>query len=312
MASYITIDSGTTNTRITLVCDGVITDTLKFGVDTLEPTARKAFLSKQIKIGIDDILERNKISPQKISRIIASGMITSEIGLIEIEHLNTPCGIYELARNLYETVIEEISEIPFVFIRGVKCVSKEHIDMMRGEETEIYGMVSTPNENSLYVLPGSHSKLIFIDKDNRISHFSTELTGEMINAIANNTILKGIIKLDQSAENAEYLQKGYLFCKENGMNAALFKVRSLKKFSDISDNEALSFFMGIMLTPEIENIIKSKARKIIIGGKNQLKNPTAVLLKLNSKKEIEKITEEAATNATVYGAVRIYEKSLNI
>lgn len=312
MATYITVDSGTTNTRISLIIDGAIADTLKFGVSVSGNETRKERLLKQLKNGISDILERNQKSTKDISRILASGMITSEIGLIELEHICAPCGINELAENVYETTIKEISEIPFVFIRGVKYLSGEHVDMMRGEETEIYGISDNPNESTLYVLPGSHSKLIYVDNNNRIAEFSTELTGEMINAIANNTILSSIVDLNQSAEDTEYLQKGYLYAKEHGINAALFKVRSLNKFSNVNSVQTLSFFMGIILSCEIENIIKSPAEKVVIGGKNQLKEPTAILLKINSTKKIEKVSEEIAGNATVYGAVRIYESSLNM
>lgn len=312
MATYITVDSGTTNTRITLVTDGVIVDTLKFSVSVSENETRKECLSRLLKRGIAEILEKNQKSAKDVSRILASGMITSEIGIIELEHINSPCGIDELAKNIYETTIDEISEIPFVFIRGVKYVFGNYIDMMRGEETEIYGVTKNSTESTLYVLPGSHSKLIHIDKNNRIAKFSTELTGEMINVLASHTILSSVIDLSQSAEDAEYLQKGYLASKEYGLNAALFKVRSLSKFSKASNIQILSFFIGIVLYPEIENIIKSSAKKVVIGGKSQLKEPTALLLKMNSSKQIEKVSNEIATNATVFGAVKIYERYLNM
>jgi 2-dehydro-3-deoxygalactonokinase len=308
MASYITVDSGTTNTRVSLVIDGIKLDTLKFGVEPKENESRKDCLTRLLRTAISNILEKNKMQETQISRIIASGMITSEIGLIELEHVKAPCGVKELSENLYEITIEEISKIPFVFIRGVKYISDDNVDMMRGEETEIYGI--NPKANTLYVLPGSHSKLVLMDNENRISHFSTCLTGEMIGAIANNTILKGCIDLSKSATDQEFLQKGYLFAKENGINSALFKVRSLKKFSRTDDNQTLSFFMGVMLACEIDNIVKSLAQRVVIGGKNQLKDPTAFLLKQNSDKEILTVSEEEASNATVIGAIMIYENSL--
>lgn len=310
MASYITVDSGTTNTRISLVADGVILDTLKFSVSASEGEMRRERLSGQLKSGIADILERNGRAAKDISRIIACGMITSEIGLIELEHIKAPCGIRELAENIYEATMREISDIPFVFIRGIKYMSGEHIDMMRGEETEIYGISEKPRENCLYVLPGSHSKLIYVDRDHRISEFSTELTGEMIHAIANHTILSSAVDLSQSAEDPVYLQKGYLYAGEHGMNAALFQVRPLKRHAHISDAQAFSFFIGAVLAPEIDNIIKSPAERVVIGGKPQLREPTSMLLRMNCAKQTETVPEQVAEHATVYGAVRIYEASV--
>jgi 2-keto-3-deoxy-galactonokinase len=95
------------------------------------------------------------------------------------------------------------------------------------------------------------------------------------------------------------------------MNAALFNVRSLKKFSNTDDNETLSFFMGVMMAPEIDNIINSTAQSIAICGKNQLKQPIAALLSMNCQKQIEIIPDDVTENATAYGAVRVYEASLN-
>jgi 2-dehydro-3-deoxygalactonokinase len=206
--------------------------------------------------------------------------------------------------------MNEISNIPFVFIRGVKDISEDYVDMMRGEETEIYGISELPEKNSMYIMPGSHSKLIHIDGDNRISHFSTALTGEMISAIACNTILKSVIDLNQSAKDTAYLQKGYLFSKEHGISEALFKVRSLKMFLNCNDTEIFSFYIGAILAPEIDSIIKSSATTVFVGGKTELKVPIAELLRLNSTKNIEIISAEIADNATAYGCVRIYEKSL--
>ncbi len=310
MPMYITVDSGTTNTRVSLVNDGVIIDTLKFKPTASDTKSRKEILALRLRDGIKELLERNKKSNQDISRIIACGMITSEIGLIKLDHIDSPCGINELSANLFETVINDICAIPFVFIRGVKCKSGDYIDVMRGEETEIYGICEKPEKNSMYVLPGSHSKLVYIDDESRISSFSTELTGEMIGAIAGNTILKNSISLEQSALDAGYLQKGYLYSSENGMNSALFKVRMLKSFNNCTDAEAFSFFIGSVLAPEINNIINSSANKVIVGGKNELKLPTIMLLKNNSDKLVETVPEKNAELATAYGCVRIYENSL--
>ena len=309
MACYITVDSGTTNTRVSLVADEKIIDAVKFGVEILENETRKEALTRLLKGAVSNILDKNGVSPENVSRIIASGMITSEIGLVELEHLTAPCGVKELSENLYETTFEEISKIPFVFIRGVKYISDDGVDMMRGEEAELYGLEENPCENCLYVLPGSHSKLILTDEEKRISRFSTCLTGEMINAIANNTILKSVIDLKQSANDRGYLQKGYVFAKENGMNAALFKVRTLSRFSSCDATQLFSFFMGVMLADEIENIINSPCQRVVIGGKNQLKEPTSILLKQNSKKTVCALSEETTDNATVYGAIKIYEAS---
>lgn len=178
---------------------------------------------------------------------------------------------------------------------------------MRGEETELIGITDRPEPKCLYVLPGSHSKMIYTDDKGRICDFSTGLSGEMIEAIANNTILKGIVDLNQKECDKKYLQMGYMFAKENGINSALFKVRILKKIFSCNDNQVYSFFIGVVLSPEIESIKKTSAQKVVIGGKKQLKLSISLLLKSNCEKEIICVDDDIAKDAATYGMIKIYE-----
>lgn len=312
MSNYITVDGGTTNTRIILVKSGEIKATAKYNVGISKAIKDKELLVNTVKCGIEDILQKNGMCEKDIECILASGMITSEFGLCELAHLTVPCGIAELAKGMYKTVIESISPIPFVFIRGVKteCTSYENADMMRGEETELMGLCKEIGADSLYILPGSHSKHINTDSLGRITDFSTELTGELISAVASNTILSGIIDLSDSEICPEYLQKGYIYAKENGVNAAFFKVRILKIVFGCEERQIFGFFMGAALSQEIENIIRSTAQKVIIGGKMQLKAPMKQLLEANCDKDIITVADEITDNAAAFGAVRIYEYSL--
>ena len=90
-------------------------------------------------------------------------------------------------------------------------------------------------------------------------------------------------------------------------NAAFFKVRILDKLLGCSKEEVYSFFIGAALAPEIENIINSTAKRIIICGKRELKNPTAVLVGNNSNKVIEVVDDNITEHAAAYGIIRLYE-----
>lgn len=310
MANYLTIDGGTTNTRVNLVLDGMIADSLKLNIGVKMNVDGSEKYKQEIKSGIETLLKNNEISESYIERIICSGMITSELGLCPLEHLVVPCGINELHDGLHEVTFDEISKIPFVFVRGVrtKCDILENSDIMRGEETELIGITDKTEPESLYVLPGSHSKLIYTDDVGRICGFSTELSGELIDAVANNTILKENIDLKQNDFDEEYLQKGYVYARDNGVNAGFFKVRILKTRFSCNDNQLYSFFIGVALSTEIESIIKSAAKKVVIGGKKQLKLPMATLLENNSAKEVVCVSDDIAANAATYGMIKIYER----
>lgn len=312
MSLYITIDGGTTNTRVNLVEDRKIINTLKLNVGARANMDDNTLLKTQIKCAITQILSSNSLTEKDISRILASGMITSEFGLCSLEHILTPAGIDELHDTMHEMVIDEISSIPFVFIRGVKAVSDnfECTDIMRGEETEFIGILENICENCICILPGSHSKIISTDDKKRICNFATMLTGEMTAALSQNTILKDAVDLSVEEINAEYLIKGYDYCKGEGINKALFKTRILKNMFGHKTVDTYSFFMGVILCGEIEQILNSQAEKVIIGGKAQIKNAMAEILKRRTNKEIICLDENTVNNSTSIGAVRIYEKRI--
>ena len=311
MANYIAIDGGTTNTRVHLIISGVVTNTVKLNMGVRINTNGTDKYKAELKKAISVILSSNNLTEKDIKRVICSGMITSDLGLLTLPHLTLPCGIEEIANATEVASFPEITSIPFVFVRGLKTdsTSFENADMMRGEEAELMGLCEKLEENCLYVLPGSHSKLIETDKDGKIVSFSTEMTGELIEAMSSHTILNGSIDLKSSSLDTSFLEKGFLYAKENGVNAAFFKVRTLKVLFGATDSEAYSFFMGIALSGEITNIINSSAKKVVIGGKEVLKKPMAHLLGNFSEKEIICIPDEISNLASAYGAVRIYENS---
>ena len=305
--SYITIDGGTTNTRISLVTDNKVITTLKFGIGARIGIDNSTEYKETIKNGIIEILKKNNLTENEIISIIASGMITSEFGLVNLPHIKTPAGIEELNSNMYKTMLPEISPIQFVFIRGVKtdCESLESADMMRGEETELMGILE--NGESIYILPGSHSKIIHTDKNGKINDFKTMLTGEMIMSISQNTILKDAVDIKNSETNKEYLLKGYNYCSQFGINEALFKVRVLKNLFGENSKNVYSFYLGIILCDEIKSILKASPEKIVIGGKKQIKDAMHTILSSICESKIISLSDNEVDNSSALGAVKIFE-----
>lgn len=309
MRRYLTLDGGTTNTRIRLVSDGEILDTIKVPKGARANMEEKGSLDLAVREAISTLLSRNGLMPKDIYRILASGMVTSEFGLCALPHAVAPVGIRELHETMHEVILSHISEIPFVFVRGVRLSGEtlREADMMRGEEAELVG-IGDGVPNTLYVLPGSHSKLVLTDAEGRISKFSTMLTGEMIYALATSTILKDAVDLSLSDFDEESLIEGYRYASEMGINEALFKVRILKNLFGASAVECYSFFLGTVLCDEIDAIVSSSATRVVIGGRSQIKNATQILLTAKRcDKKIVLLDEEEVERSTTVGMIRIYE-----
>ncbi len=309
MRRYLTLDGGTTNTRIRLVIDGKILDTVKIPKGARANMEEEGSLALYVRDAISALLLRNGLSECDVHRILASGMVTSEFGLCTLPHAVAPVGIQELHESMHEAVFPEISGIPFVFIRGVRLPGENlhGADMMRGEETELIG-IADGAVNTLYVLPGSHSKLILTDAFGRISDFATMLTGEMIYSLASATILADAVDLSLHEIDEEKLCEGYRYAKEYGINEALFKVRILKNLFGATPTACYSFFLGVVLSDEIDAILSSHARRVVIGGKAQIKEATRLLLLAEKcQKEVCLLDESAVECSTTLGMIRIYE-----
>ncbi len=310
MRRYIAIDGGTTNTRVSLVEDGAIIETIRISLGARAGMDDPTALPKALREAISALLCTHGLKEDDIIRILASGMITSEFGLCPLPHLVAPAGLSELHAGMHEVVLSNISPIPFVFIRGVKTVgdSLADTDMMRGEEAELMGLIAPQDPESLYILPGSHSKLIEVDRAGRITRFATMLTGEMIASLSQGTILKDAVDLSIREFDTAYLTDGCRYAVEKGLNEALFKVRILKNLFGRSSVEVYSFFLGAVLSSEIQAIIASPIDRVVIGGKSQIKKATAALLSALSLKEIVTVSDAAVDASSALGVVKVFEE----
>jgi 2-dehydro-3-deoxygalactonokinase len=55
--------------------------------------------------------------------VIAAGMITSNLGLHEVKHIQAPAGLFELASNIQEKRFEDLKDVAFYFIPGVRSAA---------------------------------------------------------------------------------------------------------------------------------------------------------------------------------------------
>lgn len=307
MKRYITIDGGTTNTRIYLVEDGVITDTARINIGFNRPTSRGEAVP-EIRNAIKNMLFKKALCEEDIERIIASGMLTSEFGLYKLDHTVAPAGIAELHNNSREVILEEISSIPFYFVCGVKTVGELLVDinMMRGEETELMGIADSKYGSCIYILPGSHSKIIRTNEKGEIFEFISTLTGEMIAALTKGTILSTCVDLNSKLCD-EGLFEGYDYAYEYGINEALLKTRTLANIMKKDSDYLYSFFMGAILCDEIKAILKMPENKVIISGRAEIKAALSALLRSASDKTVIELDRETIDSSTVRGAIKIYE-----
>jgi 2-dehydro-3-deoxygalactonokinase len=143
-------------------------------------------------------------------------MITSEIGLKEIPHLWAPAGIEELAASVEPVRDPAVFpvEVEVVFIRGIKNPYPpdatyrdiRRIDFMRGEETQVVGLLTHPDLPSppfTAVVLSSHTKYIPVRGDSRIAGSITTLSGQVFEAIRQGTSIGKSVEAPECEEEGD-------------------------------------------------------------------------------------------------------------
>ena len=201
-------------------------------------------------------------------KVIISGMASSSIGMRELPYASLP-----FFANGHALSVEKWQ--PKGFPHEISLISgvKSKDDVMRGEETQLVGLYQLlhPAGNSLFILPGTHSKHIFLEND-AISSFHTFMTGEIFDVLSAHSILNGSIEkgdFDSSALAA--FQKGVLMSVEkSSVLNALFMVRTNALFEKFSKNENYYFLSGLLIGAECNYLTDKKLDQIYICSSGML------------------------------------------
>ncbi|MFB5195932.1 2-dehydro-3-deoxygalactonokinase [Neobacillus sp. KR4-4] len=322
----ITIDTGTTNTRISLWQNkkAVYRSFREVGVRDTAVDGNNLRLKAGIKAGIEEVLLKNNLHLYDVTNILATGMITSNVGIFEVPHLNAPVGVKELADGMIPHYLSDIVEKEIWFVPGVKNhVSEvtidncEAMDIMRGEEVEAVALISRLKIKgpAVIVLPGSHSKYVAINEDNKITGCLTSLAGELLSVITNHTIIANALEKSFAKElNREMIIQGYKNNQQYGLSRLSFSVRILDQFTNLSINEKANFLLGAVLSDELKAVKNSKALSlkqdshIVIAGKDILKQAYEVIF--NEDAYFHKITaidNKELDDLAGYGAICLSE-----
>lgn len=302
MKKYVfTVDTGTTNTRVILWDENrnaLGEEKREAGVRNTAIDGNNGRLKAAVKSCLDTLLEAHGLNYSQVKGIIASGMITSNVGLVEIPHLAAPVSIDDLAAGIRDVLLEDICPIPISFIPGVKNAEGDQVDLgnfeamdiMRGEEVESVAMLSRLKEGVPYllVLPGSHTKFVSVDEAGNITGCLTSITGELLNSITNDTIIADAVGrrfVSMETYDPEMLLLGFKTAKRCGIGRACFSARILNQFVTKDTGKLANYILGACLQSDVAAIQNSSALKAgpdtiaIVGGKDPLRRAIADILR---------------------------------
>jgi len=321
--NLIVIDSGTTNSRVRLTDGNAVMATVSrpVGAKDVAITGSTAVLEQALRECIEQLLTESGTPLQDIEAIVASGMITSNMGLLEIPHLNAPAGLDDVASGIVSRVFANIVDRPILFIPGVKTgftadgdlASK---DMMRGEEAEIFGYLahgsSAHDEPILFMHYGSHHKGILLE-NGKINNCATSITGELMMTIVQHTILKSSLLAPQDMEiHHDYVRQGLQVAQTMGFGRALFSSRVLQTMEREDKQRTSSFFLGVLLSLDLAMLaqwIREDTLRIVLYGKELFPSICQPILQQQYPHlEVDVIPEAQSDLLSAKGAVMIYEQ----
>lgn len=325
----IAVDSGTTNCRVKFLQDGKVLrmERSSVGIKDVAASGNSKILEDTIRERIEAGLQAMGLTFSDVEYVVGSGMITSNLGLLEIPHLTAPADYKVFAKALRQLDFPWLQGVPFYLIPGMKndtAKTLDHladIDVMRGEEVETFGAIEglPLEEETLVVLPGSHTKFVMVDAKGQMTGCITTMLGELFSALVECTILKDALPegLIESVD-ADFVRRGVAYQGDYGLSNAAFATRLLQIQLDTTPNQRANFIGGALVADDInpkitEDLKKGRWRKVVVGGASPLRELFVLALKEKGLEEEQLlILQDAVTkHAPAMGAVKIVDHYLS-
>jgi len=232
----IAVNWGTTNFRAYRLREGgAIADERSSarGVLSVEPGGFPQVLYSEIR----DWLDLGDV------HVLLAGMVGSRQGWQEVPYVQCPAGIEELSRAI-TSVSFDFAETAIV--PGISCLDVGGVpEMMRGEESEIVGILESCVGAETVCLPGTHSKWVTLDRG-RVAGFVTYMTGEVYAALKDHTILSRL--MCPGTPNGDSFHEDLKRSQEiGGLLDHLFGVRSLVLAGRMAEERAASYLSGLLI-----------------------------------------------------------------
>ncbi|KAB7549465.1 2-dehydro-3-deoxygalactonokinase [Verminephrobacter eiseniae] len=324
----LTIDAGTTNTRSTLWRNGIPSCQAErpVGVRDTAVTGDKSALQNGVRESIAEVLQQARIGIADLGLLLASGMITSNVGLFELAHLPVPAGLKELAAGMQQALLPQVCARPIWFVPGVRnpvadigLHDCEAMDMMRGEEAETMGLIERLKiaAPALIVLPGSHTKFVLLDAQQRIANCVTTLSGELLQVITHDTIVADSLGSDFADRiEPEMLFAGARSARSLGLGRACFMVRTLGQFTRHDRNARANFLLGAVLGADLLTLEHSSALRLrpetrcIVAGKPTLRQAYSLLLANDDffSAAVTTVSDDEQHSLAGFGAIRLAQE----
>ena len=193
------------------------------------------------------------------SRVLLCGMIGSRRGWKEAPYLPCPAGAPELAAALVDIGFDWAT---VKLVPGLSGVDASGVaEVMRGEETQVFGVEALLRDGGLACLPGPHSRWVRI-AGGRIVNFTTHMTGEAYSALRSYTVLVRTMR-DGPIEGTQFDAGLERSGQPGGLLHHVFGVRALNLAGRLTEIETPAYLSGILIGHEVRSALAAEPGVVV-------------------------------------------------
>ncbi|MCX2900855.1 2-dehydro-3-deoxygalactonokinase [Pseudomonas mandelii] len=266
LAQLIALDWGTTSLRAYKLAEGgqvLEQRSLSTGIMQLPRTPR-VIAGQPCADGFELAFDQacgDWLDAQPGLPVIACGMVGSAQGWHEAAYRDTPANVADLGTSLQ--TVRSIRGVDVHIVPGV--IQRSRLpNVMRGEETQVLGVLHTLSDKSgladnggasdlLIGLPGSHSKWVEV-AEGCIVHFDTFMTGEIFAVLSEHSIL-GRTQQRGGSFDGDAFDRGVQVALSTdgdiGPLSTLFSARSLGLTGELPASAQPDYLSGLLIGHEV-------------------------------------------------------------
>lgn len=193
--------------------------------------------------------------------VVMSGMVGSAGGWQPVPYLETDTALARLGQFLAPVpgMRRSCMIVPGYCRRGAG------VDVMRGEETQLFGALALGQHSGDVVLPGTHSKWAHLE-EGHITRWSTYMTGELFAALASSGTLASLLKGTGSTDGDAFQEGIEQAQARRPLSHSLFAVRAAVVSGAMPAARARDMVSGLLIGAEFADAGPDTRAITLIGA----------------------------------------------
>jgi 2-dehydro-3-deoxygalactonokinase len=248
---------------------------------------------------------------QKMEKVplVISGMASSGMGMKELPYCQASFRLD--GSNAELRMLDDVTCVAnkIILISGVQIRN----EVMRGEESQLVGLMDevpamSAQEQCLFVLPGTHSKHIYV-RGNRIEDLRTHVTGELFSLATSQGSVKTAVdvpKEEAGEKDWEPFLQGVDDTAAMPLLQCLFAVRTNFLLNRWNKRKNFDYLSGVLIGHDLRSIVRGYEGLVYLcSGQKLARHYENAFLRLGWGPKLKIIEPAKLDRATVKGQLKI-------